>query len=287
MKYMTSPITRIPTGVAIMLEQFGCETDDREIILGMKAPWLFMKDRGRYLAGAALFQPHWLNLYLAGRGFLMTEISLAKNDTPAYLRTHRTAMLSLTITKGVSHPVVSAGYEAGRYTFTNIKSAASNEPDTISLTAAMLQRRLEEQVTVCSLERCPPREVDFIPLLAESLGNLNEYRADVMAALNQTVTRAEMRALETRLFQALFQDVLPMAAFICDPELTEGLRLLNHDYRHVFTRNSPDCVLLEERLPRSAIRDCIGWLYEDIVDQLYISGMTDDQVTRIRNKQMR
>lgn len=284
MKYMTYPLTRIPTGVAIMLEQLGHDADDLEIILGMKAPWLLLKDGGHYLAGAALFQPRWLDLYLAPRGFHMTESVLAKEEMPAFLRTQRTAMLSLAVSKEIRHPAVFAGYEGGRYTFINVKSAVSDEPDTISLSAAMLLRRMEERVTVFTLEPCTPSQVDFLPLLAESLDNLTAYQADVMAVLQRAVTREEFRDLGARLFRALMQDMLPMAVLICDPDLIEGLRLLNHDYRHVFTRNSPDRVLLEERLPRSAIRECIAWLREDIVDQLYSCGMTDAQVMRLSSR---
>lgn len=281
MKYMTLPITRIPTGVAIMLGQLGHDADDLTIILGMKAPWLFMKEGNRYLAGAALFQPRYLNLYLVPHGFRMTEATLTKEEVPAYLRAHGTAMLPLAVAKGISHPVVFAGYKGGRYGFINIKSVGSDEPDTLSLTAAMLQHRLEEQLTVFTLEGCPPQEVGFIPLLSQSLDNLTAYQADVLAALKQTVTRETLRGLGTRLFSALLQDMLPMAVLIGDPELTEGLRLLNHDYRHIFTHNSPEAVQLEERLPRSAIRECISWLHEDMVDQLCECGMTDEQVMQL------
>lgn len=278
MKYMTFPAAGMLVGVAAMLECLEHDTDDRAIALGMNAPWLFVKEGGRYLAGSSLYQPRWLDLYLAPLGFHMTEIALPKKDVPAHLRACKTAMLPMTITKDLKHPVVFTGYADGRYALTNIKRENSNEPDTFSLTTAMLKRRLADQTTVFSLKECPASQVDFIPLLFESLDHLASYRADVLEALKQTVTRGELRLLSDRIFHALMRDLLPMAELAHDAELAYELCLLNHDYRHIFTRNSPATVALDEKLPRSSICQCITWLQEDIIDQLYAHGVSDQEV---------
>ncbi len=278
MKYMTFPAAGKLTGVAAMLECLGHETNDRAIALGMNAPWLFVKKGERYLAGSTLYQPRWLDLYLIPFGFHMTEIALPKENVPAYLRTCKTAMLPMTITKNIKHPVVFTGYADGRYGFTNIKRENFDEPDTFSLTTAMLKRRLADQVTVHSLKECAASKVDFIPLLFESLDHLASYQADVLEALKQTVTREELCILSERIFHALMRDLLPMAELANDAELAYELCLLNHDYRHVFTRNSPTTVTLDEKLPRSSICQCITWLREDIIDRLYAHGVSDQEV---------
>ena len=69
-----------------------------------------------------------------------------------------------------------------------------------------------------------------------------------------------------------------MAELACDAELTYELRLLYHDYRHIFTRNGPPTVTLDEKLPRSSICKCLAWLREDIIDRLYDHGVSDQEV---------
>lgn len=268
MKYMTMPALEKLAGVAAMLELFGHDTDDRTIALGMNAPWLFMKEGEQYFAGSSLDQPRWIDLYLRPLGFHMTEIELPKENVPAYLRTRKTAMLPMAITKDVTHPVVFTGYAGGRYALSNVKAQDSSEPDAFSMSRPMLMRRLTEQVTVFSLEECPPREVDFISLFRASLDNLVAYQEDILEAIQHTVTREELAFLGERLLHALVQDMLPMAQLTHDAELTYELRLLQHDYRHIFTRNSPNTVLLKEKLPRGSICRCIAWLRESITDQL-------------------
>ncbi|MGN1369149.1 MAG: hypothetical protein ACI4WX_09795 [Aristaeellaceae bacterium] len=268
MKYMTMPALEKLAGVADMLELFGHDTDDRTIALGMNAPWLFMKEGERYFAGSGLARPCWIDLYLRPLGFRMTEIELPKENVPAYLRTRKTAMLPMAITKDVTHSVVLTGYAGGRYALSNIKAQDSSEPDTFSMSRPMLMRRLTEQVTVFSLEECTPSKVNFLPLLRASLDNLTAYQEDVLEAIQHTVTRGELALLGERLLHALVQDMLPMAQLTHDAELTYELRLLQHDYRHIFTRNSPNTVLLKEKLPRGSICRCIAWLRESITDQL-------------------
>lgn len=280
MKYITFPAAGKLTALAIMLECFGHDTDDQTIALHMRAPWLFVKEDDRYLAGSSLYQPRWLDLYLTPHGFHMTEISLPKDHVPAFLRSVRTAMLPLKVTQDQTHPVVFTGSQGGRYLFCNVKQQASSEPDNISLTTAMLKRRLTEIVSVSSLEECQPATVDFVPLLLESINNLTHYQHDVLQALKKTVTRDEFQMLSKQLFRALMQDALPMAQLGEDFDLTNELLLLNHDYRHVFTRNSPCSVTLVEKIPRGSVRKCVSWLREDIIDQLYLHGLSDDAVEK-------
>lgn len=290
MKYITFTASGILAGLANMLELLGFNTEDHTIALDMNAPFLLLREGGRYYAGSGLYRPQWLDLYLKPRGFQMTEITLPKESATAFLRSQQTAMLPIAITSENTHPVVYAGYTNGRYEFVNIKLPDSDEPDVFSLSTAMLKRRLDDQVMIYTLESCPPQPVDLLPLLRDSIKNLDAYLNDLLQALHQTVTREELRHMHTPLFRALMQDMQPMAALIGDHTLAEELRLLNHDYRHIFTRNSPPTVELSEMLPRSSICRCIAWLKEDINDQIHVYNEQNKQLesrSRHRNKGMR
>lgn len=269
------------TGLAAMLECCGHDTEDYQIALHMHAPWLFLKEGSQFIAGQGLYSPRWLNLYLRPHGLRLVKSQLPKDDVPAFLRLHQPAMLPLSVERSVCHPVVCTAYANSRYSFVNVKTAASAEPDQLSLSRAMLLRRLDDSVSVLTLEQCPAEAVDFVPLLVESLQTLYEYERAIMEACTRSITREDLNQLHTPLLRALLVDMLPMALLLRQLALYDELRLLNHDYRHIFTRNSPPTVDLWERLPRSAIRRCISWLMENVVDQLYDHGLTDEQVEAI------
>lgn len=278
MKYVHFEGSGLLAGLANMLEHLGHDTEDYIIALSMDAPWLFIKEGDAYLAGQQLYTPRWLDLYLKPRGFHIAEILLPKTQVAAFLRQHQPAMLPLTVEKERLHPVIFTGYEDGRYLFDNIRSENTPEPEHLSLSVQMLARRLEEQVTIFTLEKCPPEPVDFLPLLLTSLQNLADYEAALMTVCARTVTRWEFNDLRTPLLRALMVDAGPMARLLNQPALAAELHLLHHDYGHVFTRLSPPSLLLSERLPRSSIRKCIGWMRENIIDRMYDHGATDELV---------
>lgn len=263
-------------GLATMLECMGYHTDDKTIALGMEAPYLFVRDQDSYKAGACIYQPHWLNLYLHPHGLHMSEESLAQGDVCAYLRAHQPAMLPIMISRTSFHPVVFTGYVNGRYEFVNVKPFASPEPDSFSLTAAMLKRRLSPTVIVYSLTSCEAQPVDFVPLLLASLDNLVTYQEKVLETRKRIVTRQEFAELRTQLLRALMQDMQPLMALIGDYGLAEELRRLNHDYRHIFVCNDGETCALYDRLPKSSIKHCITWIRENIFDRLYELGVSDE-----------
>lgn len=281
MKYITLASAGRLAGLANMLEQLGHDTEDILIARGMEAPYLFVSDAEGYKAGYKLFQPQWMNLYLHPHGFHSKEELISAADLPLYLRTNVPAMLKLNVGKGVIRPVVCISYAESRYTFINIKPVFSAEPDTFTLTTPTLKRRLTDAATVLTLDRCTPAAADVITPLLASLRALNAYLPDVMSARMKTVTREEFANLQEHLFRPLMQDLLPMMPLTNDSMLAEELRLLNHDYRHVFTCNDDGAVALEDKLPRNSIRQCVTWLREDILDRLDALGISDELLDTI------
>lgn len=278
MKYIHFDASGMLAGLAALLECCGHDTEDIQIALGMDAPWLFLKDGDEYIAGRGLYTPRWMNLYLRPLGFRLSEMTLPKEDILCFLRQHQPSLLQISIDRGIQHPALCTAYENSRYCFLNVKTEFSPEPCQISLSRPMLLRRLEDSVSVLWLEKCPPEAVDFVPLLVSSLQTLTDYEHDIMKACTRTVTRQELDALRKPLFRALMTDMLPMAHLLQQTAFCEELRQLHHDYRHIFTPNSPESVELWQRLPRSSIRQCLAWMRENIVDRLYEHGLTDEEI---------
>ena len=282
MKYIHFDSAGTLAGLAAMLECFGHDIEDRQIAFGMEAPWLFLKNDCQFVAGQGLYKPRWLNLYLLPRGFRLCESLIPKENVPLFLQQHCPSMLKIRIDRNICHPVVCTGYAKSRYQITNVKTADSHEPDHLSLSQPMLLRRIEDNVRILTLEQCSPEAVDFTPLLVQSLQTLAEYEHALLETCTRAISREDFNALRSPLLRALFVDMLPMIKLLNQPILLEELRLLNHDYRHTFTRNSPETVNLWEHLPRTSIRKCIKWLMENVEDRLYEHGMTDEQAAALR-----
>lgn len=276
MKPITFPGGGMLAGIATMLELLGFEATDQSIALGMEAPYLFVHTEEGYKTGASLNKPQWLNLYLHPRGYHLSCKTLEKKDVGTFLRTHFPALLRINIQPGVTHPAVFCGYENSRYNFINVKAISSTEPDTFSISAATLRRRLDDETTIYTLMPCAAENVDFLPLLRSSLDTLNIYLADVLSARQKEMSFSEFSELRAPLFRALMQDLHPMMLLIGDDLLAEALRKLNHHYRHVFTLNSSDAVALDERLPKKLIIQCVEWLKENIRDRIYELGEPEE-----------
>ena len=189
MKYISLPGAGLLTGLAQILTHYNLNVEDLDIALGMEAPYLLVRNGENYAAGSSLYRPEWLAIYLQPHGFRLIENTLSKEDVPAFLRQHSPAMLKLEVTKGTNHPMVFEDYKNGRYSFVNIKPANSSEPDSVSLSAPMLKRRLADQVTIMTLEKCEPSAVDPVPYLIHSLYNLRDYRQALLTAREYTVTQ--------------------------------------------------------------------------------------------------
>ena len=92
MKYMTLNSSCAFAGVANLLEQYGMDIEDRDLCLGMKLPYLFENESGKYLTGTMLQSAVWFNRFLCTIGFRMREVLLPRDQVPAYLCQERCAM---------------------------------------------------------------------------------------------------------------------------------------------------------------------------------------------------
>ena len=285
MKLVTIRNSRMLAGIANMLECYGIDTDDRSIALGMEAPYLFLRENGCYIAGASLFVPKYINLYLHSIGFHLDQISLPKDELIAFLRSSKTALLPLINPKEESvslKPVVFTGIQRGRFTFTNLKPAYVREPDTFSYTTPMLLAHLAEQTKVYVLSIVPPKPADFLPYLAESLHNTAAFLVDFQKIIQRRVTREEYEELKRTHLRALMHDLVPMAAIGNDSQLYNELKLLNHLHSYVFLRFSPQLVSIKPKLPLRYVQNAINWLQEDIADRLYTHGASDEFINKYR-----
>ena len=275
MKVVTIRNSRMLAGIASMLECLGHDTEDRTIALGMEAPYLFLRSEDGFIAGTSLFRPRWINLYLHSIGFHLDQITLPKDDVPAFLRQRPTAMLPIQLSPNdnASQPVVFTGLNRGRFCFGTL---SPNNALLKSFTDAQLQSRLPEKCMVYVIDVIPSEAVDFMPYLGESLRNLSLFWDVFQQLLTRSVTRDEYDALKQSHLRALMHDLLPAASLNHDGMLIEELKIANYFYKGVFQEHSPEHVLLSNKIPAVFIKNCVNWLKEDITDRLYELGASDE-----------
>ena len=61
-----------------MLEMYGIDTNDRDIALKIKLPYMFDYCDGSYLSGAMLQSADWFDLFLNPIGYSLTEEIVSK-----------------------------------------------------------------------------------------------------------------------------------------------------------------------------------------------------------------
>ncbi len=262
-------------GIANMLGLYGIDSSDTAIAKGLEAPYLLLLDENGYTAGTGLYQPKHANLYLHPRGFHMSEHRIPKAETAAFLRDQRCALLTLNVTDTARRMVVYSGYADRKYHFLNLKQRFSMEPDTLSFASTALRNRLDAEVTVYTLEECPPVQEDVLSLLILSLKNIQACRKE-LAACPARVSQEEFDRLDKRLFRPLMQDVPPVVSLINDETFLEEALLMNQDYRHLLIRDFGQDVLLRGKLPLESAMLCLQYLHEVILDRMYEHGADDE-----------
>lgn len=206
MKYMTFPSSCSYAGMANMLERWGVNVEDRDIVLGMKLPYLFSWEDGAYLAGPMLQSAEWFDLYLRPRGFHMEEAQLSAGALAAFLEAQKTAMLGLRMDHGGKHAVVYQGREGGEWIFLNNKRREDPAPGVLRLTEGQLLERLDETVTVAMLRLAPKSAADLRSKMADSTPLIRQNVAEIRVLCRREEAVGFLRAQRDSLFRALLLD---------------------------------------------------------------------------------
>lgn len=213
------------TALAALMETAGIQTEDREIALEMKLPWLFVKEGDAYLSGPMLQGARWFNLWLRPRGFRMSEVSVDHRDLCPYLRSSsRPVMLGIRTACG-KHAVVFDGYD-GHYHFFNPTYENSGEPTQLVLTEYELLASVDPAVVLGTLCPAEPTPQDISPLLVSSVSVLRDNCAAIAAFAAQEHAPDVYPLMLDPLFRPLLLDGITMLALAGEYALAQGFTTL-------------------------------------------------------------
>lgn len=242
MKYMTFNSSCAYAGVANMLERYGVDTDDRDIALNMKLPYLFACENGVYLAGPMLQSARWFNLYLNTIGFEMTETEVPADQVPQFLVRQKTAMLGFQMDESGKHAVVYTGCQDGKLVFINNKWETTDVPEQITLTEAALLERIQKSVMIATLEKINPRETDIFSKMKASTHVMRQNLSDIQELCRGRKTVGVLRTKLNTLFRPLLLDGITMLQLLEENELAQRFTALQRGFLNAL-RQEPDTVV--------------------------------------------
>ncbi len=280
MKYVTFRSADFLAGVANMLECQGVECTDQDLLLAMKAPYIFHWENGSYYAGSRLYQPRWINPGLLTMGFRLEEQHLPAPELPRFLKTLKTAMLFLQAPRDERRLAVFTGFADGRYHFVNLQFANGGLPAQFDLSADQLKRRLDKEPAIFLLTPCEPEPLNLLPVLIDSMRNLTRYVQEVKEHYTPNITFAEYKANE-EFWRTLMVELGPMAYVAGDEHLSLALGSLHHYHCDPFYQDiTPHRFMPERRfdLNLDLIRRCLLWYAENLFDQ--VSNLCSDSAAK-------
>ncbi len=253
MKYMTFNSSCSYAGVANMLEQYGVDTDDRSIALGMKLPYLFSYEDGVYMAGPMLQSAEWFNLYLHPIGFEMTEKEIPAEQLPAYLKQQKTAMLGLPVDESGKHAVVYNGHQDGKMVFLNNKWEHTDAPEQITLAETELLAQISTSSMIATLKPITPKAVDLHSKMSTSVVVIRQNLADIRSVCGRAETVAQLRLKLNTLFRPLLLDGITMLQLIGEVKLAEDFTAHQRSFLSALRQDPNLCIILGEYLSTDAL----------------------------------
>ena len=255
MKYMTFNSSCSYAGVANMLEQYGVDTDDRAIALGMKLPYLFSYEDGVYMAGPMLQSAEWFNLYLNPIGFEMTEKEIPAEQVSAYLMQQKTAMLGLQVDESGKHAVVYTGHQDGKLLFLNNKWEHTDAPEQIALTEAELAAQIDSSAIIATLNPVPPKAVDVSSRIRNSVAVIRQNLSEIKDLCSREESVGVLRQKLNTLFRPLLLDGITMLGLIGETELARQFTELQREFLLALKQKPEEKIALGQYLKVDLLAD--------------------------------
>jgi len=248
MKYMTFNSSCSYAGVANMLEQYGVDTNDRSIALGMKLPYLFSYENGIFMAGPMLQSAKWFNLYLNTIGFELIEKEVPAEQVPAYLIQQKTAMLGLQVHDGVKHAVVYTGNKDCKMQFINNKWEHTDAPEQISMSEAELIAQISSATMIATLNPVPAKSVDLWRRTRDSVAVIRQNLSEIQTVCSSEEYVGLLRSRLNTLFRPLLLDVITMLRMLDEVELAQRFTSIQHSFQNAINQDPGTKITLGDYL---------------------------------------
>ena len=246
MKYMTFNSSCSYAGIANMLEQYGVNTTDREIALGMKLPFLFVYDDGAYVSGPMLQKAEWFDIYLNSIGFQLIEKKISADKVADYLKEQKTAMLGKKMGNAGKHAIVYIRMEADELIFINNKWENEEAPSEMKFTEEEFREKIDSEVVVATLQQVNPAKVCIWEKLEESVSVLQANVLEIVELCKKEVSVGYLQSKLNTLFRPLFLDGITMLNLIGETEFAEEWKVMQGNLLSALRQDKNQSIQLSE-----------------------------------------
>lgn len=257
MKYMSFNSSCSYAGVANMLEQYGVDTNDRAIAMGMKLPYLFAYEDNAYMAGSMLQSAEWFNLFLNPIGFEMSETGVPAEQVVDYLKQQKTAMLGLQVDENIKHAVVYTGSQDGKLVFQNNKWERDPAPAQLHLSDAEILNRIDSSVMVATLKNISPKEINLHSKLAASVSVIQQNLAEIKLVCTRQETVGALRSMLNTLFRPFLLDGITMLGLLGETELADKFSHIQKNFLNALRQDSAKVVVLAEHISMADLQSAV------------------------------
>ena len=228
MKYMHFKASCSYAALAAIMERNGVGTEDFQIALDIKLPWLFAKEDGAYCAGPMLQGAKWFDLWLLPRGYRIVEKTVKREMLCDYLRTNKPAMFGIQTPCG-KHAVVFTEYD-GAYRFLNPTRENSGEPTELTFSEEELLATVGQEPTVGVVSPTEPEPQSLTPYLRDSLCVIRENCADIEAFAAEQHASDDYPPAMNSLFRPLLLDGITMLELAGETALAQAFTTLQQQF---------------------------------------------------------
>ena len=230
MKYMHFNSSCSYTALAMLLEEKGINTEDKDIAMTIGLPWIFVKEDGCFMAGPDLQGAEWFDIYLNPRGLRMFEEYVDRESIPDYLVKHGNCMLGIRLPENKGkHAVVFYKFD-GSYHFYNPVREGSEENTEIVFGKEELLRSADQKTIVGRLEACTKTGHDMQTILEKSVSVLRENLKAIDDFCRAVHEPDEYKETMDSVFRSIFLDGISMLEIAGEKDLAAGFRKLQSEY---------------------------------------------------------
>ena len=262
MKYMHFKASCSYTALAAIMEIIGVDTEDYEIALDIKLPWLFSKEVGAYISGPMLQGAKWFNLWLLPRGYRIVDTMIDREELCGYLRTHKPAMLGIHTPYG-KHAVVFTKYD-GIYHFINPSHENSGERTELSFSEEELLTLVDHEIMVGMVIPTEAEPQLLTPYLNDSISAIRKNCADIEDFSSEKHDPNAYFPVMNSLFRPLLLDGITMLELAGETALAKDFTALQQQFMS-FMRGTRDDAL-QDTLSLDRLHD-LTERYANLIEQ--------------------
>ena len=223
MKYMHFNSSCSYCAVAFILSSFGIEVEDTDIALKIGLPYMFSFDKGEYLAGPMLQSSKFFNLFLNPLGLVLEEHCINKQELLKAIDNKNNVILGIKTDFG-KHAVVLVNNSNDVYSFFNPSWKESNQETFINLSKEELLKGVDKEIIIGEIKQSQKKTVDLKNIYRESIVNLDNYKKDIVAFIDNNDDMEAYKSQLDILFRPLLLDAITMMGLINNSALVKTMK---------------------------------------------------------------